>query len=140
MPLSDITVVDAWLILKSAARFNINLPILKELLQTGKHRINHSNKPRLMKRAKENYPSFNLFSIVGTGESVNLNSTVIIYRNDKEYLLSIIYVLETTKPASPAMYVIQKEDIRYFIDPLPERLYVDCNSAKNLLSSTTSPT
>ena len=48
-----------------------------------------------MKRTKEDYPSFNLFSIVGTWESVNLNPTVIIYRNDKEYLLSIIYVSET---------------------------------------------
>ncbi len=45
-----------------------------------------------MKRTKEDYPSFNLFSIVGTWESVNLNPTVIIYRNDKDYLLSIIYV------------------------------------------------
>ena len=43
-----------------------------------------------MKRTKEYYPSFNLFSIVGTWESVNLNPTVIIYRNDKEYLLSIM--------------------------------------------------
>lgn len=43
-----------------------------------------------MRRTKEDYPSFNLFSIVGTWESVNLNPTVIIYRNDKEYLLSII--------------------------------------------------
>ena len=50
-----------------------------------------------MKRTKEDYLSFNLFSIVGTWESVNLNPTVIIYRNDKEYLLSIIYVSETTK-------------------------------------------
>ena len=49
-----------------------------------------------MRRTKEDYPSFNLFSIVGTWESVNLNPTVIIYRNDKEYLLSIIYVSETT--------------------------------------------
>ena len=42
-----------------------------------------------MKRTKEDYPSFNLFSIVGTWESVNLNPTVIIYRNDKDisYLL-----------------------------------------------------
>ena len=45
-----------------------------------------------MKKTKEDYPSFNLFSIVGTWESVNLNPTAIIYRNDKEYLLSIIYV------------------------------------------------
>ena len=42
-----------------------------------------------MKRIKENYPSFNLFSIVGTWESINLNPTVIIYRSDKEYLFSI---------------------------------------------------
>ncbi len=40
-----------------------------------------------MKRTKEDYPSFNLFSIAGTWESVNLNPTVIIYRNDKDYLL-----------------------------------------------------
>jgi hypothetical protein len=44
-----------------------------------------------MKRTKEDYSSFNLFSIVGTWESVNLNPTVIIYRSDKEYLFSIIY-------------------------------------------------
>lgn len=42
-----------------------------------------------MKRTKEDYSSFNLFSIVGTWESVNLNPTVIIYRSDKEYLFYI---------------------------------------------------
>ena len=41
-----------------------------------------------MKRTKEDYPSFNLFSIVGTWESVNLNPTVIIYRNDKQASLA----------------------------------------------------
>ena len=61
-----------------------------------------------MKRTKEYYPSFNLFSIVGTWESVNLNPTVIIYRNDKEYLLSIIYVSETTKRASPLLMKYRK--------------------------------
>ena len=44
-----------------------------------------------MKRTKEDYSSFNLFSIVGTWESVNLNPTVIIYRSDKEYL-SFYYI------------------------------------------------
>ena len=107
-------VVDGWLILKSAARFIISLPILKELLRTVKHKINHPNKPRLMKRTKEDYPSFNLFSIVGTWESVNLNPTVIIYRNDKEYLLSIIYVSETTKQASLATYEIQYSKMRRY--------------------------
>ena len=38
-----------------------------------------------MKRIKKDYPSFNLFSIVGTWESVNLNPTVIIYRNNTLY-------------------------------------------------------
>ena len=87
-----------------------------------------------MKRIKEYYPSFNLFSIVGTWESVNLNPTVIIYRSDKEYLLSIIYVSETTKQASTATYEIQKEDSLYFIAPVPKRIYIDYDPAKDVLS------
>ena len=87
-----------------------------------------------MKRTKENYPSFNLFSIVGTWESINLNPTVIIYRSDKEYLLSIIYVSETTKQASTATYEIQKEDSLYFIAPAPKRIYIDYDPAKDVLS------
>ena len=77
-----------------------------------------------MKRTKEDYPSFNLFSIVGTWESINLNPTVIIYRNDKDYLLSIIYVSETTKQASPTTYEIQKEGSLYFIAPAPKQIYI----------------
>ena len=87
-----------------------------------------------MKRTKEDYSSFNLFSIVGTWESVNLNPTVIIYRSDKEYLLSIIYVSETTKQASTATYEIQKEDSLYFIAPAPKRIYIDYDPAKDVLS------
>ena len=87
-----------------------------------------------MKRIKENYPSFNLFSIVGTWESVNLNPTIIIYRNDKDYLLSIIYVSETTKQASPATYEIQQDDSQYFISIASNRLYVDYDSVKDVLS------
>lgn len=87
-----------------------------------------------MKRTKEDYPTFNLFSIVGTWESINLNPTVIIYRSDKEYLLSIIYVSETTKQASPATYEIQKEDSLYFIAPAPKRIYIDYDPAKDVLS------
>ena len=128
-----IEVVDGWLILKSAARFIISLPILKELLLTVKHKINYPNKPRLMKRTKEDYPSFNLFSIVGTWESVNLNPTVIIYRNDKEYHLSIIYVSETTKQASPATYEIQQDGSQYFIATASKRIYIDYDSAKDVL-------
>lgn len=87
-----------------------------------------------MKRTKENYPFFNLFSIVGTWESINLNPTVIIYRNDKDYLLSIIYVSETTKQASPATYEIQQDDSQYFITITSKRFYIDYAPAKDVLS------
>lgn len=116
------------------SKIYLNLPILKELLRTVKHKINHPNKLCLMRRTKEDYPSFNLFSIVGTWESVNLNPTVIIYRRDKEYLLSIIYVSETTKQASPATYEIQQDGSQYFIAPASKRLYVDYDPAKDVLN------
>ena len=79
-----------------------------------------------MKRTKEDYSSFNLFSIVGTWESVN--------RSDKEYLFSIIYVSETTKQASPATYEIQQDGSQYFIAIASKRLYIDYDSAKDILS------
>ena len=87
-----------------------------------------------MKRTKEDYPFFNLFSIVGTWESINLNPTVIIYRSEKDYLLSIIYVSDTTKQASPATYEIQKDGSRYFIAIVSKRLYIDYDPAKDVLS------
>ncbi|WP_042370788.1 DUF3876 domain-containing protein [Bacteroides neonati] len=87
-----------------------------------------------MKRTKENYPSFNLFSIVDTWESINLNPTVIIYRNDKTYLFSIIYVSETTRQASPATYEIQQDGSQYFIAAASKWLYVDYDPAKDVLS------
>ena len=87
-----------------------------------------------MKRTKKDYPSFNLFSIVGTWESVNLNPTVIIYRSDKEYLLSIIYVSETTKQASPTTYEIQQDGSQYFIAIVFKRLYIDYDPVKDALS------
>ena len=71
-----------------------------------------------MKRIKKDYPFFNLFSIVG----------------DKEYLLSIIYVSETTKQASPATYEIQQDGSQYFIAPASKRLYVDYDPAKDVLN------
>lgn len=87
-----------------------------------------------MKRTKEDYSSFNLFSIVGTWESINLNPTVIIYRNDREYLLSIIYVSETSRQASPATYEIQQKGSQYYIAQVSKRLYVDYDPAKDILS------
>lgn len=87
-----------------------------------------------MKKTKEDYLFFNLFSIVGTWESVNLNPTVIIYRNDKDYLLSIIYVSETTKQASPATYEIQQDGSQYFITAASKHLYIDYDQGKDVLN------
>ena len=67
--------------------------------------------------------------------SINLNPTVIIYRSDKEYLLSIIYVSETTKQASPATYEIQQDGSQYFIATASKRLSVDYDPAKMYLAS-----
>ena len=85
-----------------------------------------------MRRTKEDYPSFILFSIVGTWESVNLNPTIIIYRSDKEYLL--LYISETTKQASPATYEIQRDGSQYFIAIASKRVYIDYDSVKDVLS------
>ena len=87
-----------------------------------------------MKRTEEDYPSFNLFSIVGTWESVNLNPTVIIYRNNKDYLLSIIYVSETNKLASPDTYYIQNDGCIYFFTGESTRLYIDYDQGKDVLN------
>jgi hypothetical protein len=45
---------------------------------------------------------FDLEILVGNWESVNLNPTIIIYRNSNTYLLSLIHMNETSRQASPA--------------------------------------
>ena len=40
---------------------------------------------------------FDLSVLVGNWESVNLNPTIIIYRNDNSYLLSVIHMNETSR-------------------------------------------
>ena len=52
----------------------------------------------------------------------------------KEYHLSIIYVSETTKQASPATYEIQQDGSQYFIATASKRIYIDYDSAKDVLS------
>lgn len=58
---------------------------------------------------------FDLDILVGNWESINLNPTVMIYRNDKSHRLSIIYMNETTKQASSATYEIQEDEQDYFV-------------------------
>lgn len=52
---------------------------------------------------------FDLDILVGNWESINLNPTVTIHRNGESHQLSIIYMNETTKQASPATYKIQED-------------------------------
>lgn len=60
--------------------------------------------------------NINLDSLVGNWESINLNPTVIIYRNGDNYLLSVIHMNETSKQASPATYEIQEDEDGFFIN------------------------
>ncbi|MFV0537994.1 MAG: DUF3876 domain-containing protein [Dysgonomonas sp.] len=60
--------------------------------------------------------NFNLDSLVGNWESINLNPTVIICRNGDSYLLSVIHINETSKQASPATYEIQEDEEGFFIN------------------------
>lgn len=47
--------------------------------------------------------------LVKNWESINLNLTVMIYRNDQSYQLSIIYINEATKQVSPSTYEVQPQ-------------------------------
>jgi len=58
---------------------------------------------------------FDLGLLVGNWESINLNPTVIIYRNGDSYLLSVIHMSEMSRQASPATYEIQEDEDGFFI-------------------------
>ena len=58
---------------------------------------------------------FFLDRLVGNWESINLNPTVMIHRNGENHQLSIIYMNETTKQASPSTYEIQEDENGYFV-------------------------
>ena len=60
--------------------------------------------------------NINLDRLVGTWESINLNPTVIIYKNGNSYLLSVIHINETSRQASPATYEIQEDEDELFIN------------------------
>ena len=59
--------------------------------------------------------NFNLDILIGNWESINLNPTVMIHRNGESHQLSIIYMNETTKQASPATYEIREDEQGYFV-------------------------
>lgn len=58
---------------------------------------------------------FNLDILVGNWESINLNPTVMIHRNGESHQLSIIYMNETTRQASPSTYEVQEDEQGSFV-------------------------
>lgn len=58
---------------------------------------------------------FDLEILAGNWESINLNPTIIIHSNGESHQLSIIYMNEITKQASPTTYEIQEDEQGYFV-------------------------
>lgn len=85
------------------------------------------------KYIEESDRPFDLSVLVGNWESVNLNPTVIIYRNGDTYLLSLIHMNETTGQASPATYEIQEDEDGYFISYNLKRISVDYDTRLDML-------
>lgn len=77
---------------------------------------------------------FDLGVLVGTWESVNLNPTVMIYRNGDSYLLSIIHMNETSKQANPATYEIQEDENGFFINYNLKRTAISYDAKLDLLT------
>lgn len=80
---------------------------------------------------------FDLDILVGNWESINLNPTVMIHRNGESYQLSIIYMNETTKQASPATYEIQKDEQGYFVYLNGKRASISYCQRLDMLTITT---
>jgi hypothetical protein len=78
--------------------------------------------------------NINLDSLVGTWESINLNPTVIIYRNGNIYLLSIIHINETSRQASPATYEIQEDEDGFYINYNLKRSAIGYDTKLDLLT------
>ena len=77
---------------------------------------------------------FDLRVLVGTWESVNLNPTVLIYKNGDSYLLSIIHMNETSKQASPATYEIQEDEDEFYINYNLKRMTVSYDTKLDMLT------
>lgn len=76
-------------------------------------------------------------NIFGRWESINLNPTVIIYRDNDRYLLSVIHMNETSKQASPAIYEIQEDENRLFINYNLKRTAISYDVKLDLLTIST---
>ena len=83
---------------------------------------------------KEKRNSLNLSILVGNWESINLNPTVIIYRNGNSYLLSVIHINETSRQANPATYEIQKDEDGFYINYNLKRTAISYDTKQDLLT------
>ena len=72
--------------------------------------------------------------LTGTWESVNLNPSVIIYRDGESYLLSIIHIKETSRQASPATYEIQEDEDGFFINYNLKRTNISYDAKLDVLN------
>ena len=77
---------------------------------------------------------FDLEMLVGNRESFNLNPTVMIHRNGESHWLSIIYMNETTKQASPSTYEIQEDEDGYFMYLNGKRTSITHNPILDILT------
>ncbi|MDR3057821.1 MAG: DUF3876 domain-containing protein [Prevotella sp.] len=81
-----------------------------------------------------NVKNINLNRLVGTWESINLNPTVIIYKNGNSYLLSVIHINETSRQASPATYEIQEDEDGLFINYNLKRTAISYDTKLDILT------
>ena len=77
---------------------------------------------------------FDLKVLSGNWESVNLNPTIIIYRDDEKYMLSIILINETSKQANPATYEILKDKDGFFINYNSKRAAISYDAKLDILN------
>jgi hypothetical protein len=77
---------------------------------------------------------FGLDTLTGNWESVNLNPTILIYRDGDTYLLSVIHINETSKQASPATYEIQEDEARYYIRYNAKRVAIGYDARPDFLN------
>lgn len=77
--------------------------------------------------------SFDLKVLSGNWESVNLNPTVIIYRDGEQFMLSIIHINETSRQASPATYEILENESGYFINYNLKRTAINYEPKQDVL-------
>ena len=78
--------------------------------------------------------NINLDRLVGNWESLNLNPTIIIYRDSDKYLLGIIHINETSRQANPATYEIQEDEGGFFINYNLKRSTISYDTQLDLLT------